>query len=99
MVGVGAGRQGDGLWRAGCEKGGVVSGGCGKGLGLQAHVFCVPEWSEVGGGLRLPGGCVWLGAGGEGGRWGFLAAVETTGKVCGRLLGERFPRQEMLSKD
>lgn len=72
--GVGAGRKGDGLWRAVCGKGGVVSGGCGKGLGLRAHVFCVPVWSGVGRGLRSPGGCVWVG-GGMGGRALRLRAV------------------------
>lgn len=64
---VGAGRKGDGLWRAVCEKGGVVSGGCGKGLGLQAHVFCVPVWSGVCRVLRFPSGCeCGQGAGGDG---------------------------------
>lgn len=59
----GAGRKGDGLWRAVCGKGGVVSGGCGKGLGLQPHVLCVPVWSGVCRVLRFPSGCVWVGGG------------------------------------
>lgn len=58
VVGVGAGKEGDRLWSAVCERGGVVSGVCGPGLGSQAPVLCVPVWGGVCSVLRFPSGCV-----------------------------------------